>query len=261
MTFCRLFPKWLYIPFDRILFYWCSFRNFQNTKTQGPGWSQGIIMTSLEPLMLYKIQSLMQWGSTDFCFTRIGPCPEPFWSGWKILDTIREANQIPKKFGDDFGTQHFHSRYYHDNFLCYHNFLLLFLSFLFSKKLNCIFCFPQHPTNSKKNWQSSEVLEGSLQLFQAPGVHQDPPWHSLKLTIFVPWKMLKKKWEDSTSGKLGQKKAFQGRLLLVLWSPQKRWHQKLRKTYPKELRAFFGPNFWRNINVATKSGVEKIRAK
>lgn len=123
----------------------------------------------------------------------------------------------PQKFGDDFGTQHSHSRYYHDNFLCYHNFLLLFLSFYSQKNWTASFPSPNTQQIRKKNWQSSEVLEGSLQLFQAPGDRtNDPPWHFLKLTIFVPWKMLKKKGEDSASGTLGQQKGISGAFAVSL---------------------------------------------
>ena len=164
----------------------------------------------------------------------------------------------PKKFGDDFGTQHSHSRYYHDHFLRYHNFLLLFLSFYSQKKLNCIFCFPQHPTNSKQKWQSSEVLEGSLQLFQAPGVHQDPPWHSLKLTIFVPWKMLKKQVRGFNFRKIGTKKGVSGAFAVSLRESTKAVTPTTYENLPQRTMSF---GLFHEINVATKSGVEKIRVK
>ena len=89
--------------------------------------------------------------------------------------------------------------------------------FILKKNWTASFASPNTQQIRKKNWQSSEVLEGSLQLFQAPGDRtNDPPWHSLKLTILCLEKCWKTKGEDSASGTLGQQKGISGAFAVSL---------------------------------------------
>lgn len=214
----------------------------------------------------------MQWGSADFCSARIGPCPDPFEVGEKFWTLYQRQIKSPKIWWWFRRATFSFSLLPWSFFFVRKKNLIAVLILLFSKnnKNELHLLFPPTPNKfaidsfrNKKIDKAPKCWKVAFNFFRLLAT---APRSTLTLPkthhFLVPWKMLDPKRAGFGFRNIGKKKRrFRGVCCLVLGSSQKRWHQKPRKTYPKELRAFFGPNFWRNIKVATKSGVEKIRAK